>query len=91
MEQKFVNWPAKGFTLIELMVTLLVLAILASVGIPAFQRLVAENRVSSQANATQGALQFARSEALKRRGDVVMCQAGTSIIVRAGSQLRQCL
>jgi prepilin-type N-terminal cleavage/methylation domain-containing protein len=84
MEQKFVNRPTKGFTLIELMVTLAVLAILATVGIPSFQRLAAEYRVSSQANATQAALQFARSEALKRRGDVVVCQVGAAIIVRPG-------
>ena len=85
MEQKFVNRSAKGFTLIELMVALAVLAILATIGIPSFQRLVAEYRVSSQANATQSALQFARSEALKRRGDVVICQDGpATIIVRPG-------
>ena len=78
------NRPAKGFTLIELMVTLAVLAILATVGIPSFQRLAAEYRVSSQANATQAALQFARSEALKRRSDVVVCQGGAAIFVRPG-------
>ena len=86
MEKQFVNRPAKGFTLIELMIALLVLTILASVGIPAFQRLVADNRVSSQANATLAALHFARSEALKRRTEVSVCQPNTSsIVVRAGS------
>lgn len=79
------NRSAKGFTLIELMVTLAVLAILAAVGIPSFQRLAAENRVSSQANSTQAALQFARSEALKRRCDVVVSQEGQAIFVRPAS------
>ena len=83
MEHPFVNRQAKGFTLIELMVTLAVLAILATVGIPSFQRLAAENRVSAQANATQAALQFARSEALKRRCEVVVRQdEDLALIVR---------
>ena len=77
--------PSLGITLIELMVVLAVLVILAAVGIPAFQRLAAESRVSSQANATQSAVQFARSEALKRRSSIVLCRDGQNLVVAEGA------
>jgi type IV fimbrial biogenesis protein FimT len=48
------NECRKGFTLVELMVTVAVLAILATIGLPSFQRIVADYRVSSQANSIQG-------------------------------------
>lgn len=79
MQNKLVNRllgssRRSGFTLIELMVALAVLAILATIGIPSFQNLLAENRVSSAANNLQLALQLARSTAASRNyedGDFV--------------------
>lgn len=76
---------SRGVTLIELMVAIAVLAILASVAVPSFQRLSAEYRVNSQANVTQAAFQFARSEALKRRSDVVICPVGPVMVVFEGN------
>lgn len=64
-----------GFTLIELLIALVVAAILFSVGVPSFQSAVRNMRLSSQTNDLIADLQYARSEAQKRSGTVVVCTA----------------
>lgn len=60
----------KGFTLIELLVTIAVMAILATIAVPGFQRMMAVNRVVADYNEVLSGLNFARSEAVKRRAPV---------------------
>nr|WP_298108207.1 GspH/FimT family pseudopilin [uncultured Pseudomonas sp.] len=64
----------KGFTLIELMVALAVLAILLGIAVPSFGSMIRDSRASTLASELQGALQLARSEAVKRRQSVVVCR-----------------
>jgi type IV fimbrial biogenesis protein FimT len=64
-----------GFTLIELMVTIAVAAILLSIGIPAFNQMTATNRIASETNDLVSALNFARSEAVKRGATVSVCSS----------------
>lgn len=63
----------RGFTLIELMVVLAVLAIVASIGIPNFRVLIQNNNISTQTNALLGVLQLARSEAVTQRQRITVC------------------
>jgi type IV fimbrial biogenesis protein FimT len=56
----------RGFTLLELMITIAVLAILVTVGVPGFQELIQNNRVTTQTNELVTALNLARTEAVKR-------------------------
>ncbi|MGQ7959169.1 GspH/FimT family pseudopilin [Pseudomonas sp. SP16.1] len=64
----------KGFSLIELMVTLAVLAIVLGLAAPSFSSMLQDNRALSLGSELQGALQYARSEAVKRRLEVVICR-----------------
>ncbi len=57
---------AAGFTLVELVIALAVLLILLAVGIPQSMSLMANNRLTSQANELVQAFSIARSEAIKR-------------------------
>lgn len=61
-----------GFTLVELMITLAVVAILLTVGIPSFQAIFQSNRLATQANEMIGAINLARSEAIKRGANVTV-------------------
>jgi len=69
-----------GFTLIELMIVIVIVAIFVTVGVPNFQNMIKDNRLSTQANSLISSLQLARSEALKLRTPVSICRStnGTS-------------
>ena len=62
----------RGFTLIELMVAIAVVAILMTTGVPAFSSLIGNNRLAAQAADFQGSLGYARSEAIRRGQNVVV-------------------
>jgi len=64
-----------GFTLVELMVTLAVAAIVLTVGVPSFQTLIKNNRLTTAANALVASLNLARSEAIKRGVRVTVCKS----------------
>ena len=64
-----------GVTLIELMIAIAVLAVLLGIGIPSFQDTIRTNRVAAITNDLVGALQFARSEAVRRGEDVTVCSS----------------
>lgn len=61
---------ARGFTIVELMITLAVVAFLAGVGIPAFRNFVVQQELTAQINGFVLAVNQARSESLRRRADV---------------------
>jgi type IV fimbrial biogenesis protein FimT len=62
-----------GFTLVELMVVITVVAMLMALGLPSYRYVTNSNRVSMEVNTLLGDLQFARSEAIKEGGTVTVC------------------
>ncbi len=64
-----------GFTLLELMVTVAVAAILLVVGVPAFTSFVQNNRAATHANELVTAFALARNEAIRRGAATVICSS----------------
>lgn len=62
-----------GFTLIELMVTIAVLAIMIGLATPSFLEMSLSSRLTSIANSLSSSVQLARSEAIKRNQPVTLC------------------
>lgn len=62
-----------GFTLIELIVTMVVVAIVLSIALPSFQTQVLNNRSIALGEDFASAINLVRSEAVKRAGRVSLC------------------
>ena len=75
-----------GFSLIELMVTLAVAAILMAIATPSFIALINGNRLTSTANELVSSLQLARSEALRRNTQVRVCRSESGNTCAAAGQ-----
>lgn len=60
------NNPSRGFTLLELMVTIAMVLILAAIAVPGVSSMVQSNAISSYANTISTSLMLAKSEASKR-------------------------
>ena len=75
-------WPdrhkARGFTMMELLITVVVAAILMSFAVPSFQSAIQESRQKNSVFTLVGGLTYARSEAIKRSSRVSVCARSTN-------------
>jgi len=70
---------ADGFTLLELIFTVLITSFLFTIAIPGFHTFILNNQLITQANTVLGSLALARSEALKRGRRVTVCASSDAI------------
>jgi type IV fimbrial biogenesis protein FimT len=73
-----------GFTLIEMMITIVVLAILLGIAVPSFRNASLSGQLRSAANDFIATANFARSEAIKRGTPVTMCVSADGSSCAAG-------
>lgn len=64
--------PTTGFTLVELMVVMAIVAVLSAMAVPAMRELIARYQTSAVADQIVAMLSTARMEAIRRNGDVVL-------------------
>lgn len=64
---------AKGFTLVELMIVIAIMAVLAAIAFPSFQGSMRSNRVATTSNELMAAFALARSEAIRGKYGAGVC------------------
>lgn len=83
-------YKSRGFTLLELIITITIVGILAALALPSFQGILANTRTRATAESFSLGMQLARSEAIKRNtrvsfrfssaGDWTVCSAVSTTV-----------
>ncbi|MDM0030989.1 GspH/FimT family pseudopilin [Variovorax sp. J22P271] len=82
--------PMSGFTLVEVLVVLAIVAILAGLALPGFGRTLERYRLRDAEEGLRAALYAARSEAIRRGGGVTLRRASGGGCTPAGDQDWSC-
>ena len=73
----------KGFTIYELMITLLVAGVLLTIGLPNLSEFTRNSRISGTANDLHSSFLLARSEAARAKSNVTICSSANSMAANA--------
>ena len=73
------NTSTRGFTLLELLIVMAMIAIVGSIAAPSFDSSISRNNVQSMRDSLFNALRYARSEAVKRKMPVGVCASADQI------------
>lgn len=77
--------PNGGFTLLELLITLVVAAVLLGAALPSFRTFVQNARLKGAADTFIAQIQRARSEAITRGNPVILCRTADSASDNCGT------
>ena len=84
------GWSAgrssQGFTLMELLIVVAIIAISAQVAVPALMNLVRDNRLVSQLNGFTSSLLLARNQAASRNLHVALCPSTDGVSCTGGRE-----
>jgi type IV fimbrial biogenesis protein FimT len=69
----------RGMSLVELMFTILIMAVLATLAVPSFRDASLGSRLTATANSLHGSIQVARSEAIKANVPVTLCASADGL------------
>ncbi len=67
------NRPESGFTLYELLITLLIVGVILTLGVPNLSDFMANSRLTGAANDLHASFQLARSEAALAKTNITIC------------------
>jgi len=68
-----------GFTLYELMITLLIVGVILTFGVPNLSEFTANSRLTGTANDLHASFQMARSEAARAKTNITICASANSM------------
>lgn len=77
---------SRGFSLVELMVTIVVVAILSVVALPNFRDFISRGAVTSETNSLLGDIQYARNDAVSRRIRTILCASVNGTTCTTGNR-----
>ncbi len=85
MSKALSNGWNSGYTMIELIMVIALVAVLGTIAIPGFQYVTTSNRVATEVNGLLGDMMFARSEAIKEGQTVTICISNVGGTACAGN------
>lgn len=71
--------PVSGFTLYELLITMLIIGIVLAIGIPNMSAFTANSRITTTANDLHSSFMLARSEAARSKSNITICASANSL------------
>lgn len=75
----------RGFTVTEMVITISIMTILASIAVPSFRNATLASQLRASANSLLAGTRLARSEAIKRNATVAMCPSSDGSSCAAGT------
>lgn len=73
----------QGFTIYELLITLIMIGIILSIGVPSLSSFTQNSRITGTANDLHSSIQLARSEAARSKQNITVCASANSMDANA--------